>query len=86
MLWLKSFLLDRFQRVVLNGSVSQWSGVTNRVPQGPVLGPLLFVLYINNIAEAIQSELGVFADDTKIFSMIKAHMHCLLLVTVTYTL
>ena len=72
LLWLKSFLFGRFQRVVLNGSVSQWTGVTSGVPQGSVLGPLLFVLYINDIAEAIQSELGLFADDTKIFSIIKS--------------
>ena len=70
--WLKSFLLGRFQRVVLNGSVSQWTGVTGGVPQGSVLGPLLFVLYINDIAETIQSELGVFADDTNIFSIIRS--------------
>ena len=47
-----------------------WSNYSG-VPQGSVLGPLLFVLYINDIVEAIQSEFGVFADDTKIFSIIK---------------
>ena len=72
LLWLKSFLLGKFQTVVLNESVSQWSGVTSGVPQGSILGSLHFLLYINDIAEAIQSELGVFADDTKIFSITRS--------------
>ena len=46
---------------------SGWSGV----PQGSVLGPLLFVLYINDISENIQCKLGVFADDTKIIIIIQ---------------
>ena len=65
-----NFLQGRSQRVVLNGIQSQWLEVTSGVPQGSVLGPLLFVLYINDIAENIQCKLGVFADDTKIYSII----------------
>ena len=71
-MWLRSFLRGRSQRVVLNGTQSQWLEVTCGVPQRSVLGPLLFVLYINDIAEYIHCELGVFADDTKIYSVINS--------------
>ena len=52
-------------------AASHWSDVTSGVPQGSVLGPLLFVLHINDISDVIQSDLGIFADDTKIFSIIR---------------
>jgi len=57
--------------VVLNGIASQWSDVTSGISQGSVLGPLLFVLYTNDITEVIQSNLGIFADDAKVFSLIR---------------
>jgi len=64
LLWLERFLHNRSQRVVLNGTESQWSDITSGVPQRSVLGPLIFVLYINDIAKFIECQLGVFADDT----------------------
>ena len=66
------FCSDQFQRVALNGFQSQWSEVTSGVLQGLVPGPLLFVLYINDIAETIRRELGIFANDTKIYSIINS--------------
>ena len=53
--------------MVLNGSSSRWVNVTSGVPQGSVLGPLLFILYVNDITDGLQSTLGMFADDSKLY-------------------
>ena len=66
--WIKAWLSDRKQRVVLNGSQSDWTPVPSGVPQGSVLGPLLFVIFINDIdnaVDAVHCWLLKFADDTK---------------------
>ena len=65
--WLESFLTGRTQRVIVNGAVSNWSNVKSGIPQGSVLGPILFVLFINDLPDAISSEVKIFADDTKIY-------------------
>ena len=62
--FLKSFLNNRFQRVVLNGQSSNWSSVLAGVPQGSILGPLFFLIYINDLLEGLQSLVKLFADDT----------------------
>ena len=69
--WIDSFLCYRQQRVVLNGAKSDWAPVLSGVPQGTVLGPLLFSLYINDISTAIDSEIGLFADDCVCYQEIK---------------
>ena len=61
---LRSFLSNRFQRVVLNGQCSSWSSVLVGVPQGSILGLLPFLIYINDLLENLQSTVKLFADDT----------------------
>ena len=68
--WIRSWLTDRKQRVVLGGECSEWVAVTSGVPQGSVLGPLLFLIYINNLENSLDANILKFADDTKIFNVI----------------
>ena len=69
--WIDSFLCFRQQRVVVNGVKSDWAQVLSGVPQGTVLGPLLFSLYINDISSDIESEIRLFADDCVCYREIK---------------
>jgi hypothetical protein len=71
LLWIKDFLSDRFQRVVLGQVASDWLEVTSGVPQGSVLGPLLFIVFINDLIINIHSFPKLFADDTKLIGIIK---------------
>ena len=65
--WIQSFLIGRTQTVVLDGESSEEVNVTSGVPQGSVFGPLLFLLYINDLPENIQSQVSLFADDTAVY-------------------
>ena len=67
---LKNYLQKRKQRVVLNGQTSEWRDIISGVPQGSVLGPLLFLIYINDLPDGLTSLCKVFADDTSLFSKI----------------
>ena len=72
--WISSFLNERTQCVNMNGSISASAPVTSGIPQGSVLGPILFVIYINDLPEVIDKDslAFLFADDTKLFREIKS--------------
>ena len=70
--WIEKWLIDRRQRVVVDGEASNWKSVLSGVPQGSVLGPILFLIYINDLDDDITSKVLKFADDTKVFRKIKS--------------
>ena len=61
---------DRFQRVLPNGQTSDWETIQAGVPQGSILGPLFFLIYINDLTDNLNSNVKLFADDTSLFSEI----------------
>ena len=65
--WIKSFLLGRSQRVQVNGEKSGWADVISGVPQGTVLGPFLFITYINDIVCNLNSKIKLYADDAVMY-------------------
>ena len=67
---IKDFLSNRKQRVVLNGQCSSWMDVQAGVPQGSILGPLLFLIYFNDLPDNLVSNPKLFADDTSLFSTV----------------
>ena len=68
--WIKEFLKERTQSVIVNGVESERTSVLSGIPQGTVLGPLLFVVYINDILDKVKSHGLLFADDAKIYRAI----------------
>ena len=75
--WIKAFLLGRSQVVRVNGEESEETAVLSGIPQGSVLGPLLFVIYINDLPESVKSDIFLFADDTKILKHITSEKDAL---------
>ena len=68
LLWIRDFLTGRRQYVSVKGESSSWKDVSSGVPQGSVLGPILFILYINDLPEVVSSSVKIFADDTKLYN------------------
>ena len=65
--WIRAFLGSRSQRVVIDGEESESIPVTSGVPQGSVLGPILFLVYINDLPDEVRSQVRLFADDTALY-------------------
>lgn len=68
--WISNFLSDRTQQVVINGACSELTPVTSGVPQGSVLGPVLFLIYVSDVSHLLTNFCKLFADDTKLFSRV----------------
>ena len=70
--WIRAFLTGRTQRVRVEGEFSSWAQVKSGIPEGSVLGPTLFVMYINDMPDAINSMCQLIADDAKIFKSVRS--------------
>ncbi len=68
--WIEAFLTGRKQKVIVNGKGSEWEEVVSGIPQGSVLGPILFVIFINDLPDVVNGEVKIFADDTKAFKAV----------------
>ena len=77
--WFVSYLSDRRQRVIVNGKTSKWTTVLSGVPEGSLLAPLLFSLFINDLPREVNSGCLLYADDVKIFRKIVSPSDGLLL-------
>ena len=67
---LQDFLKERKQVVVINKQVNTWRNINAGVPQGSILGPLLFLIYINDLTEGLTTNTKLFTDDTSLFSVV----------------
>ena len=69
--WIHDFLTNRKQHIIVNGTISKPSDVKSGVPQGTVLGPILFLILINDIDQEVSSKVSLFADDTRVMGPVR---------------
>ena len=69
--WIESYLTNRYQRVVIHGQASSWLPIEAGVPQGSILGPLLFLVYINDLVDDLSCDVRLFADDTSLLEIVR---------------
>ena len=74
--WMKDYLQGREMRTVIRDTYSSWRNVASGVPQGSVLAPIMFQLYVNDITEELNSYINLFADDAKVMKIIKDENDC----------
>ena len=77
--WIKNYLSNRTQKVIVEGKISDSITVISGVPQGTVLGPLFFLLYINDLPDSIKCKIGLFADDSIVYNDIISFTDCKIL-------
>jgi hypothetical protein len=65
--WFRNYLAERKQRLVVNRKMSEETSITAGVPQGSILGPLLFIIYMNDLIEMINTEIRLYADDVTLY-------------------
>ena len=62
---------QRWQRMILNGQSSEWREISTGVPQGSVVGPLFFLIYLDDLTNNLQCDVVLFVDDTSLFALVK---------------
>ena len=74
---MEAYVSNSKQRVLVNGTRSEWEAVSSGVRQGSVLGPVLFVIYINDLPKEVKNCIRLFADDTKLYRTVMTDLDCL---------